>query len=425
MLSLKSKINSKRKNIFSVLELGGSKVACAIARLEPSQDQLRPQFKLLGMAQQISKGFKSQAIIDMDALESSILGAVHTAEENAKETLSSVYVVIPSTTTKTFVVKSEIPLAGVEIEDYHLRRLFNLGRNNPVPPTFEVIHVLPKSYTLDTTTGIKDPRGMVGQILSVELVVIAAPKSLLRNLHLVVGRCHLGIDAFVVDAYASSLSCLIEDEMELGVTVVDIGGSSMSIACFCEGFLVHTDSIALGGNNITYDVARGLSTTLIQAERLKTLYGTVITCSSDEREMIYVPQIGEDVSPYTHQIPKTQLTYIIKSRVDEMIELFVKAFLNKNVDPRVFEKFVITGGGSLLPGTRELFAQNLKKSVRVGAPSSNFIDSEVAQTPMFSSLCGGLYYEWKEYIGQQVPIGEHYSSGNLIKNVFNWIKENF
>ncbi|HLD95801.1 MAG TPA: cell division protein FtsA, partial [Alphaproteobacteria bacterium] len=287
------------------------------------------------------------------------------------------------------------------------------------------IHVLPKSYTLDNTVGIKDPKGMVGQILAVELVVIAAPKSLLRNLHLVVGRCHLSIEAFICDAYASSLSCLIEDEMELGVTVVDIGGSCMSISCFCEGFLVHTDSILLGGNNITYDVARGLSTTLIQAERLKTLYGTVITCSSDEREMIYVPQIGEDVSPYTHQIPKTQLTFIIKSRVDEMIEMFVKTLLEKKINPRSFEKFVVTGGGAQLPGVRDLFSQLLRKPVRIGAPPSSLVDNEMLQTPMFSALCGGLYFEWQNYMGQQLSYDEKYGSSGVVKNFFSWIKENF
>jgi cell division protein FtsA len=189
-----------------------------------------------------------------------------------------------------------------------------------------------------------------------------------RNMANCISRCHLDISAAVVSSYASALSCLVEDEMDLGVAVIDMGGGTTKLSVFNEGVLVHTDIIPVGGMHVTSDIARGLGTPILQAERLKTLHGHALLMSMDDNEIIDVPQIGEDQYSQSGPISKSILVSIIQPRLEETFELIKSRLAASGFDKIVGRHIVLTGGASLLPGMRELASLVFNKQVRVGRP---------------------------------------------------------
>src|SRR6185437_8287755 len=179
---------------------------------------------------------------------------------------------------------------------------------------------LPTGFSLGDMRNIRDPKGMVGDELGVNMHVVGSDVTAARNLMLAVERCHLSVEAMAATPYVSGLAALVDDEAELGTAVIDMGGGTTSVGVFFGGNLVHVDGLALGGNHITMDIARGLTTRLSDAERLKTLYGACIASPSDERESIAVALTGEDGEQPVH-MPKSQLVRIIGPRVEEILEL--------------------------------------------------------------------------------------------------------
>ncbi len=422
------KMPIQRHELFTGLDIGSSKICCAIARLDSkeagSEGEGVASLRVIGVGYQVSKGIKSGVITDLEALEDSILTAVQTAEQSAGQNIDNVYVSLPASVTQSHILKTEIQVFGSAIDESHLRRLLTVNCEGVVSPDRQVIHILPLSYTLDSIQGIRDPRGMVGENLSAFVHVISAPVGFLRNLSGCIGRCHLDVAAYVSSAYACSLATLVEDELELGVTVIDMGGAQTTLASFMEGALVNITSIPLGAANITNDIARGLGTPLSQAERLKTLYGTLIPSATDDRESIFVHSLGEATGTPHHHIPKGTLTHVINSRVEEILELVVRKIQTSAVDPLVYQRFVMTGGGSQLQGLRERAMQLLNKQVRVGVPMSLTGTFDILDNPAFSTCAGLLQYGLQDYNGDQV---ETLTTGNWswARRMVIWFKENF
>ena len=244
----------------------------------------------------------------------------------------------------------EVAIAGQEVSDGDLRKVLDFSTVYQSPQDRRLIHSIPVSYSIDGSRGIRDPRGMFGDKLGVDMHLVTAAAGPLRNLQTCVQRCHLDIQALVVSPYAAGLATLVEDEMELGVTVIDMGGGTTTIAVFFDGNAVFTDAIPIGGGHVTNDIARGLSTPLVHAERMKTLYGNCIPSPADERDMITVPQVGEEDPAQSTTIPRSILVGIVQPRMEETFEL-VRSHLeaggfNKIAGRRV----VLTGGASQLSG---------------------------------------------------------------------------
>jgi cell division protein FtsA len=257
--------------------------------------------------------------------------------------------------------------------------------------------------------------------------VVGCDAAAARNLILAIERCHLSIEAMVATPYAAGLSVLVDDEAELDVALIDMGGGTTSVGVFAGGHLAHVDAVAVGGNHVTTDIARGLTTRLSDAERLKTLHGTCIVSASDERETIAVPQVGDEHDQPNH-LPKSHLVRIIRPRVEEILEL-VRDRLAAAGFPAQGRRLVLSGGASLLTGMPEAARRILSPQVRIGRPLGIQGLPESAKSPAFAASVGLLIYP-------QVASVEHFEprrestmqatgTDGYMSRVSRWLKESF
>ena len=282
----------------AVLDVGTSKTSCFIARV---QDDAPP--RVVGVGHHASRGVRAGAIVDMEAAESCIRKVVHDAEKMAGETVTGVIANLSAGRPQSRSFAVEVPIIGRPVSEIDLRRAVDQARHVARPDDCELIHSLPVGYSIDGDNGIRDPRGMYGARLGVNMHMITAAGGAVRNLRTCIERAHLDMESVVVGAYASGLACLVEDEMNLGATVIDMGAGTTTVAIFHEGQVIITDGVPVGGGHVTNDIARGLSTPVVHAERMKTLFGSAIASSEDEREVIDVPQVGEDHAEAPNHVP--------------------------------------------------------------------------------------------------------------------------
>jgi cell division protein FtsA len=236
---------------------------------------------------------------------------------------------------------------------------------------------------------------MFGEELTVEVHAVLAEPAAVRNLSLCLERCHLAIEDHVAGSYAAARSVLADDELKLGVTLIDMGGAVTSIAGFRDGQLVFSDVVPLGGQHITNDIARGLSTTIAHAERMKTLWGSALASVVDEREMVAVPLIGERGVDTVHHVPKSMLTGIIRPRLEETFDMIRERIERAQLSSLAGSRVVLTGGASQLTGVRETASQWLGKQVRLGTPLPALGLPDVARAAGFAVAAGLLVYGLK------------------------------
>jgi cell division protein FtsA len=409
-----------RSGVVTAIDVGSTKVCCFIARLEGDTP------RVIGIGHQISRGVRNGVIVDIDAASHSILTAVHAAEQMAGEEITEAVVNISGGFGPSRLVKAESNVNGREISDGDMRRVLELGYRLREPADRAVIHSVPVGFSIDGSRGIRDPRGMYAQKLAVNMNIVTAAAAGLRNLSTCIGRCHLEIAALVVSPYAAGLAALVEDESELGVTVIDMGGGVTTIAVFFDGNLVFTDSVPVGGVHVTNDIARGLSAPLTHAERMKTLHGSAIANSADEREMISVPQVGEDDDGQANHVPKSLLVGIIAPRLEETLELVRDRLESSGFDKIVGRRIVLTGGACQLPGTRELAALILDKQIRIGRPLRIAGLAEATGGPAFATTAGLVHFA----LSERAELPRHgraltEAPAGVIGRFGSWIREYF
>ena len=419
-----------RRQAMAALDIGSSKVCAFIARMTESG---RP--RVVGVGHQISQGMKAGSLIDINAMEHSILNAVHAAEQMAGETISSVYINITGGNPLSQSFDVEMPLDGHEVQEEDLQRLLensrllyeqrgqNFGANDNRLDR-QLIHAIPTSYNLDNSQGIRDPRGMFGQKLGANVHMVSAQRGSLRNLSTCIARCHLDIEGQVISPFASGLACLVEDEMDLGVTLIDMGGGTTSFAVFFDGNLVYADMIPIGGAHVTSDIARGLSTPLMQAERLKTLYGCALASPQDELDMIHVPLIGEEDEEGNNTIPRSILNSIIQPRIEETFEAVRAKLEASGFSKLAGRRAVLTGGASQLANVRELGSLVLDKQIRLGKPIRLAGLAEAAAGPAFSTCAGLLSYALQIEQEQLLRQNSSTGTGGIWNRIKLWVDEN-
>ncbi len=414
-----------RNGLVAALDVGSTKVACFVAKTDPSAQGAAA--RVVGIGYQVSKGVRGGAIVDMEQAEQSILNAVSAAEQMAGDTLHAVLVNVSGGSPTSRTIGVEVSIAGHEIGDGDVRRVVDQGRAAHAQGERRLLHAIPVGYTIDGSRGIRDPRGMYGERLGVNMHLVTASAGAVRNLETVVGRCRLDIDAFVVSAYAAGLAALVEDEMDLGVTVIDMGGGTTSVAIFFDGNVIHTDCVPIGGNHVTNDIARGLSTPVVHAERLKTLYGSAVASPADAREIIDVPLVGEEDHVQPNHVPKSILTGIIQPRLEETFELVRSRIEASGFDKIAGRRVVLTGGASQLQGARELAALVLDKQVRMGRPIRLPGLSDQTGGPAFSACAGLLAFAMQTSAETARPAPQALGDGaavGLFGRFGLWLREN-
>lgn len=420
-----------KPGIIGALDVGSTKVACFIVKADHSRLSGQRNLRVLGIGHQVSRGVRAGTIVDMDAAEEAIRAAVGQAEDMAGVTLRDAIIGIACGQPTTKTIKVEVSIAGHEVGAQDLRHALQHGREQIQSGDREIIHCAPGSYSIDGSRGIRDPRGMYGDRLGVSMHVVTAAQSPIRNLETCVQRCHLDVGGKVAVPYASGISSLVADEMDLGVTVLDMGGGTTSIGVFFDGNLIMADVLPIGGNHITMDLARGLSTTLAHAERLKTLYGSALSSPSDGHEMMMIPQIGEDDPDAASQLPRSVLTGIITPRLEETFELVRDRLQESGLESIAGRRVVLTGGASQLNGARETAARILSKQVRLGRPAKLVGLAEAAGGAAFST-CAGLALWAANRTGEALEDGEaeddlpakSYGTYGLA-GITRWFRENF
>lgn len=404
----------------AVVDIGTTKSACFIAHLNAMGE-----IKVVGIGHQLSKGIRSGHITDIAEAEASIISAVHAAEQMSEETIENVLVNVSSGHILSKTISVELSLGGETVSNRDLLDITREGHASVEQEDYEILHTFPVNYSLDNVKNIKDPCNMVGDKVGADLHMLLAPVPMLSNLTNCFARCHLNVDQCIVAAHASGLACLEPDEMDLGVTVIDLGGGTTSFAVFANGKNYYSDAIAIGGNHVTNDIAKGLSTSIAHAERLKTLHGSAIASSADDQAMIDVPQLGEDDETEDGNLmPRSMLVGIIRPRLEEIFELIRGKIEASGYDKLAGRRVVLTGGGSQLLGVRDLATRVLGKQVRLGKPRSMQGLADAVNGPAFSTAIGMLEFARRKAMDDRSLDPSRQKSGGIGKLV-QWIKENF
>ncbi|MDF1748979.1 MAG: cell division protein FtsA [Alphaproteobacteria bacterium] len=371
----------------TALDIGSTKICCFIAEVSEAG-----RIRVTGMSHQQSAGLKGGMVVDMESAYRAILSAVHSAEQMAGTTIEDVILSINGARPHSTTLSREMQIGGGAIRDPDISRLLQEARESVQLQDRMLLHAIPIGYSVDGGPLLKEPRSMHAQTVGVKMHVVTANESAVQNLVNCVARCHLTVSDFALAPYAAGLSALVEDEKDLGATVIDMGGGTTSFSVFYEGAAVYGDCIPVGGQHVTSDIARGLSTTLQQAERLKTLYGSCQPAPSDDRELIDAPRIGEEEDTSPNRVPRSFLVSIIAPRLEETFELVRKRMEASGANGMAGQRVVLTGGASQLPGVREMAGRILNKQVRHGRPLKVSGLAEATGGPAFATAAGLLHF---------------------------------
>jgi cell division protein FtsA len=413
--------------LLAALDVGSTKVACIIGRVRPGG-----LIQLSGVGYVAARGLRAGTVVDMQAAEHAIGRAVQEAEIQAGETLAQLLVNISGGHPVSQIYPVTVDIGGRAITDEDLLRAVGMARATPEQVRQEVLHSLPVEFSIDGNRGVREPVGMQADRLGVRLHVVSAEAAALNNLRASVERCHLTVDGVVASSYASGLAVLLEDERELGTIVIDMGGGTTTISAFAEGHCLWVDTVGIGGQSVTNDIAKGLGTTIADAERLKTLHGHAMATSIHHAAEIDVPVLGDDERPQKRAMPRSALGQIIEPRLEETFELVRARLEAAGVGRYVGRQVVLTGGASQLPGARDLAQQMLGKQVRLGRPSrlagpAGHTGSglgELAANPAFATAAGLMTFAHEQPAELRlVPNARVDRSRGILSRVGRWLRE--
>lgn len=423
-----SSTSLSKDKIIAALDIGTSKICCLIAKV--SEDG---EMQVVGIGHHASHGLKSGNIIDLKSAESAIGQAVLAAERMAgphlkNQPLHSVTVNVPGSHTLSHHIAVDVKIQGHSVTEKDIQAAMSQGRGIVVEGQDHLIHNIPSEFKLDKTTGIHDPIGMNGDVLNARLSLITALTGSLNNINTVVGKNHLDVEHYCAAPYASGLSTLVDDEKDLGCTVIDMGGGTTNIGVFVGGRIIFSSAVPAGGQHVTNDIARGLTTSVTDAERIKILYGAATTSLSDDNKMIDVPFVGETDKSHTHHVPRSLLTGIIQPRIEEIFELVRARLEDSGLQQIAGRRVVLTGGASQLPKLDEIGQLILDKKIRLGRPQPVKGLAEATSGPGFSTVTGLLNYAAYHADEKKTPATHQIFSvlpGDLVQKVTQWLKENW
>jgi cell division protein FtsA len=383
------------KNSYIVgLDIGTKKVAAIIAEI--TEDK---KIEIIGIGTADSKGLRKGVVVNLDATINSIKKAQEEAELMAGVEIDSAFIGLSGAHIKSFNSRGVIAVSGRnrEISREDIKRVIDQSKALSIPPDREIIHIIPQEYVVDEQDGIKDPRGMSGIKLEVNVHIVTSATTSIQNLRTCIGRADIEIEQIVLNQIATSTSTLTHDEMELGVGLVDIGGGTTEVAIFERGSLWYTSIIPIGGDNFTNDIAVGLRTPIPEAERIKKKFGCVSSPLLDEQETIEVPAVGRGKKPRV--LSRQLLADIIQPRAEEIFRLVDNDIKRIGYEKSLNSGIVLTGGTALLEGLEEVAEEIFDLPVRRGDPSGIGGLSDRVNTPDYATSVGLILYghsQWRE-----------------------------
>lgn len=420
--------------LVSALDIGSSKISCVIAETVAPKRRLpggneRATIRILGVGHQAARGIKAGAVVDIDEAERAIRLAVDSAERMAQRHISNVFVSISGGRPQSHCLRGETHVSTGVVRPHDVERAISSAVGKIDARRREVLHLTPIAYELDSASGKSPPIGMHGEQLSTSVGIVTVEPAYMRNLTMAIERSHLGIAGHVIAPYAAGRAVLADDEMELGTVLIDMGGASTGVAIFNNGSLVHSESVPVGGQHVTSDIARGLNTTLAHAERLKNLLGSALGSTGDDLEMVAVPLLGERGVDTVQQVPRSHLTGIIRPRIDETFEMIGKRLAACPVAHLGGQHVVLTGGASQLTGIREVAAHWLQRQVRVASPLPISGMPDVVSNPGFAVAFGLLAYGLKpdrqHALPSQAAVQLANAERSYVQRVGRWLAESF
>jgi cell division protein FtsA len=426
-------IAPRRSALIAALDVGTSKIACLIAKLKPQppQDVLRRRshaVEVVGFSHTESLGMKAGHVIDLGDAEEAVRHAVDLAERSAKCQVEAVVLAMSAGRLASDSVSAAIKLAGSAVGERDISRVLAAGSRKSLREGRVVLHALPLGFSLDDAHGVRDPHGMMASRFGVRLNAVTADAAAARNLMLAVERCHLVVEAMAAAPYVASLATLADDEADLGAAVIDMGAGTTTLAIFADGRFIHADGFALGGRHVTLDIARGLSISLQDSERIKTLYGSVLSGGADEREMITVPTVHGDEREAPSFFSRATLTRVIKPRAEEILETVRDRLAASPFASDLRGRVVVTGGASQLTGLADLAARIFGRPVRIGRPLGISGLPEAARGAAFAVAAGLLIYPQFAHVEHFEPrhTRQHKArTGGYISRVGRWLRESF
>jgi cell division protein FtsA len=371
------------RNLVAALDVGSSKVCALIA--EPDEDG---KLRILGTGQRESRGVKRGFIADMERSEIAIREAVEQAERIAGTQVDQVFVGFSAGGLVSNVAGVEVAIGGRRISAEDIDALLDAGRESIDPEGRNILHAIPALYTIDGVDGVKQPRGLHADKIAVDIHVIGADPPPVKNLDLCVRSAHLGVEAIVASPVAAGKACLSEEERELGVALVELGGGVTNVSVFAGGMLVGLRSLSIGGSDITDDIAAAFGTRRAEAERIKCFYGSAMTSPRDNHDMIELaPIAGGQEGIESARITRAQLVGVIRTRLEHLTALIESALKDLGFAGPFGRQVVLTGGGAELKGIADYAQGVLGRAVRIGRPAMPGLP-EAHSGPAFSTLAG-------------------------------------
>lgn len=377
----------KTSGLITALDIGSWKVSALIADVSESGD-----IQVLGTGQRESKGVRRGYIADMDATERAIREAVEQAERIAGLSIEDVWVGFSAGGLVSDIASVEVELGGHRIEQDDIDDLLAAGRNSLDPDGRMILHAQPTLYTLDGLQGVKRPLGLHADTLGVDIHVVCADGSPVRNIDLCVRSAHLEVKSIVASPVATGMAVLSEEERELGVALVEIGGGVTNVSLFAGGMLVGLTSIPFGAADITDDIASAFGARRNQAERMKCFYGSATASPRDNHDMIDVAPLSADDEGESHRITRAQLIAVIRQRLEHLVGEIAKALKDLGFAGPVGRQVVLTGGGAELKGMADYVQGVLGRAVRIGRPRGLLGLPDAHSGPGFSTLAGLVHY---------------------------------
>ncbi len=395
--------------IVAGLDLGTTKVCAIVA--EVTDDGL----DIIGIGSVPSKGLRKGVVVNIESTVHAIKAAIEQAETMAGVEIASVYAGIAGSHVRGMNQEGVAAISTREVSEEDVRRVLEQAKAIPLPGDRQVIHVLPQEYIVDDQDGIKEPVGMSGVRLEARVHLVTAANAAAQNIIKCCERCDLHVAETVLEPLASAHAVLSDDEKEIGVALIDIGGGTTDLIIHVDGAVVHTSVIPIGGINLTNDIATGLRTPMAEAERIKIKYGCAATSMVDEEETIEVPSVGGRAP---RVLPRHVLCQIIEPRVEEIFQAVAHVIAETGFGDMLASGAVITGGTTQLDGMPELAEQILGLPVRRGAPMGVGGLLDVVKSPAYSTGVGLVKYGALRL--RHAPIVEETSQIRAIADTNGW-----